>query len=310
MGRAGASSRADHAMVENTPVLIVAGPTASGKSAVALALAERLGGAVINADSMQVYEGLRVLTARPSPSDEARAPHRLYGHVSRHARCSAGAYARGAGAVIAEVRAQGRVPVLVGGTGLYLRAVTEGLADVPPVPIEVEQAAAARWDADADAMRDMLIAVDPDAARLAPADRQRHVRRASVLAATGRTLSAWQQGRTPAAPGPYRAVVLSPPPDTLAARIDARAEAMMDEALREVAALRATGWPRGGLSGALGLAALAAHLDGSISRSEALERLRAETRRYAKRQRTWFRGQTDWPTVETAEEATLRLVGG
>ena len=296
--------------VENAPVLILAGPTASGKSAAALALAERVGGEVINADSMQVYEGLRVLTARPAPEEAARAPHRLYGHVSRHERHSAGAYARDAGVVIAEVRARGRVPVLVGGTGLYLRAVTEGLAVVPPVPTEAERAAAARWDEDAAAMRDMLIAVDPEAASLAPGDRQRHLRRASVLAATGRTLTAWQAARTPAAPGPFRAAVLSPPRDALAARIDARAAGMIDAALREVAGLRASGWPRGGLSGALGLAALAACLDGALTREAALEALRGQTRRYAKRQRTWFRGQTDWPVFEDAAAAVAYLAGG
>ena len=294
-------------MVENTPILIVAGPTGAGKSAAALALAEERGGVVINADAMQVYEGLRVLTARPSLEDETRAPHRLYGHVDRHDRCSAGGYARAAGAVIEEVRARGGVPILVGGTGLYLRAVTEGLAPVPPIPREAERAAAARWTEDPQAMRDMLIAVDPDAASLAPRDRQRHLRRASVLAATGRTLSAWQAERAPAAPGPVRAAVLSPPRAVLAARIEERSAGMFDEALREVAGLRATGWPRGGLAGALGLDALAAHLDGRIDRAAATERLAIETRRYAKRQRTWFRGQTDWPTFETAGALAAHL---
>ena len=298
-------------MVENppAPILVLAGPTAGGKSSAALALAEGLGGEVVNADAMQVYEGLRVLTARPTPEDEARAPHRLYGHVGRHERYSAGSYARDAGRVLDEVRGRGRVPILVGGTGLYLRAVTEGLAAIPPVPPEAERVAAARWDEDASAMRDMLIAVDPDAARLAPGDRQRHVRRASLLAATGRTLTAWQADGAAAAPGPFRAAVLSPPREVLTARIDARAEAMMTAALQEVAGLRGTGWPRGGLSGALGLTALAAHLDGALTQGAALDRLRTQTRRYAKRQRTWFRGQTGWPVFETPGEAAAYLAG-
>ena len=298
-------------MVENdASILVLAGPTASGKSDAALVIAERVGGTIINADSMQVYEGLRVLTARPAPEDEACVPHRLYGHVSRHERYSAGAYARAAGAAIGEVRAQGRVPILVGGTGLYLRAVTEGLAPVPAVPAEAERVAAARWDEDASAMRDMLIAVDPDAASLAPRDRQRHLRRASVLAATGRTLTAWQAERAPAAPGPCHAVVLAPPRDALAERIADRSARMFDAALQEVAALRAGGWPRGSLAHALGLGALAAHLGGTLSAEAALDRLTAETRRYAKRQLTWFRGQTDWPVAETPGEAVAILERG
>ena len=293
----------------NPAFLILAGPTASGKSAAALALAERVGGAVVNADSMQVYAALRVLTARPGEDEAARAPHHLYGHVAQDERYSAGRYAREAAAAVAASRAAGRVPILVGGTGLYLRAVTQGLSPVPPVPAEAEAQAAQAWEEDPRAMRAGLLARDPDAARLAPTDRQRHVRRAGVLAATGRTLTDWQTQRSVPLPGPFRAAVLSPPREALAARIDARAEAMMNDALAEVAALRAGGPVAGPLAGALGVAALSAHLDGLITRAEALERLRVETRRYAKRQRTWFRGQTDWETFETPQAATAYLAG-
>lgn len=293
-----------------TPVLILAGPTASGKSAAALEIAGNLGGAVVNADSMQVYRDLRVLTARPSARDEVRVPHRLYGHVGRDERYSAGRYAAEAGAVVARLRDEGRVPVVVGGTGLYLRALIEGLSAIPSVPPEAERTAARDWDEDASAMREALIARDPDAARLASTDRQRHVRRAGVLAATGRSLSDWQAERTTGLPGPVRACVLSPPRDALAARIDARAAGMIDEALAEVAALRSGGRVTGPLAGALGVAALSVHLDGEIGRAEALEVLRAETRRYAKRQRTWFRGQTDWPVFGAGADAVAHLSDG
>ena len=237
------------------PLLILAGPTASGKSAAALALAERLGGAVVNADSMQVYRDLRVLTARPDPADEARAPHALYGHVPAAERYSAGRYVREAATVVAALRAAGRVPILTGGTGLYLRAATRGLSAVPPVPAEAEREAMRSWDADPAAMRALLISRDPAAASLTIGDRQRHVRRAAVLAATGRTLTDWQAERGSPVPGPYRAAVLSPPRDVLNGRIDARAERMLNDALVEVAGLRASGLVAGPIAGALGVSA-------------------------------------------------------
>ena len=290
------------------PVLILAGPTASGKSDAGLALARRVGGEVVNADSMQVYAALPTLTARPQvPPD---VPHHLYGHVDAHARYSVGRYLGEARSVIASVRGRGHAPILVGGTGLYLRVVTEGLSAVPEVSAGAERVAAARYDADPAAARAALLTEDPEAARLEPGDRQRHVRRMAVLAATGRPLPAWQADRLGAVPGPVRACVLCPPREALYARIDARAAEVFGEATEEVRALMTDGLPEGPLGRALGVAPIAAMLRGALGRDEALARMRTDTRRYAKRQMTWLRNQTDWPWFETGEAAARYLSDG
>ncbi len=211
--------------------ILIAGPTASGKSAFALDLAEKKGGVVINADSMQVYRDLRILTARPTPEDEARAPHRLYGHVPGSEAYSAARFADEASRAIADVRALGRVPIIVGGTGLYFKALLEGLSPVPPVPDDVR----AHWRGEADrlgaaALHAVLAHRDPVmAGRLKATDPQRMVRALEVLEATGRSLADWHE--TPGQPVLQEAeterFVLMPERDELYRRCDARFEAMM-----------------------------------------------------------------------------------
>lgn len=285
-----------------TEALIIAGPTASGKSAAALRIARAVGGEVVNADAMQVYAGLRILTARPSPDEEEAVPHHLFGHVDPSDRYSAGRYAEEAAAAIAEIYSRGRVPVIAGGTGLYLKALTEGLSEIPPVPSEAVIEAEAAWDAEPEAARCALLAADPAMAALDPADRQRHVRAASVLAATGKPLSEWQ--KIPGRPvlESFRAAVLCPPREALYDRIEARWDTMIEAgAVREAQALLARGLPPAlPAMKTLGLPPLARHLAGEISLETASEAAKRDTRRFAKRQMTWFRGQTRWPWAETA----------
>jgi tRNA dimethylallyltransferase len=281
---------------EDRPVLVVAGPTGSGKSALAIDAAEAFGGIVINADSAQVYRELRVLTARPSADDEARVPHRLFGVLSAQERCSAGRWLGLARAVIEAAWAEGRLPIVAGGSGLYLRALAEGLAPVPPIP------GAVRADTEAlyarlggERFREELRALDPEAAARLPAtDRQRLVRAFEVVRATGRTLGDWQ--RRPAA-GRLRAavttLVLLPSRAALYPALDARFEAMLAAgALREAEALLALGVDPGlPVLKALGLRELAAHLAGTMTREEASARAKQATRQFAKRQMTWLRHQ-------------------
>jgi tRNA dimethylallyltransferase len=277
------------------PAVLIAGPTASGKSALAVALAERLGGAVINADSMQVYRELRVLTARPDDATLARVPHRLYGVISAAERCSAGRWLDKALTEVAAVRTAGLRPILVGGTGLYFRALLEGLAPVPEVPDDaVAKAEAAYTSLGGTAFHARLARYDPGAMALRPSDRQRLVRASAVLDSTGRTLSAWQSERGgPRLEGPAICIALDPPRPLLHARIDARAPAMVASgALEEVRALMmlrlAPGLPA---MKAVGVQIFAAHLRGEIGLEAAVDRVRAATRQYAKRQKTWIRHQ-------------------
>jgi tRNA dimethylallyltransferase len=277
------------------PVVIVAGPTASGKSALALAVAEALGGTIINADSMQIYRDLAVLTARPGAAELARAPHRLYGVIDAAEACSAGRWRDLALAEIAAARAAGRVPILTSGSGLYLRALLEGLAPVPPVPTAVrEEARALHARLGGDAFRRALAARDPEAAqRLAAGDTQRLIRAYEVVTATGRTLGDWRRGEGSAAGPPAAAVLLLPPRKALYAACDARFLQMMERgALDEVAALLARGLdPALPAMRALGVPELTALLAGRVSRETAVAAAQQATRRYAKRQYTWFRHQ-------------------
>lgn len=282
--------------------MLIAGPTASGKSALALALAERTGGVVLNADSMQVYGDLAVLTARPSDADLGRAPHRLYGHVDADADYSVGHWLSDAKAALRAAWAERRLPILVGGTGLYFRALTQGLVEVPPVPEHVR--AAVRGAAEAvsgDVLHARLQAVDPAAAaRIGPNDRQRMLRALEVAAATGRPLSAWQnEAQAPFLPPESCArLVLEVEPDALRRRIDARFLAMLEAgALEEVARLAARRLdPARTALKAHGAPALARHLAGGMSLADAIAEGQGDTRRYAKRQRTFFRHQmADWP---------------
>lgn len=286
---------------EATPLVIVAGPTASGKSALALALAEEFRGTIINADSMQVYRDLAVLTARPGAAELARAPHRLYGVIDAAEACSAGRWRALALAEIAAARAERRLPILAGGTGLYLRALLEGLAPVPPVPAEIRAAARAlHARLGGEEFRAALAGLDPAAAaRLAAGDSQRLIRAYEVAKATGRPLASWRQGQS--APGFAAAVVLLlPPRATLYRLADARFLAMMAEGAEvEARALLARGLdPALPAMKAVGVRELAALFAGRLSRDEAIAAARQATRRYAKRQYTWFRHQLpETPTL-------------
>ncbi len=289
--------------------MLIAGPTASGKSAFALELAQKSGGVVINTDSMQVYRDLRVITARPTPAEEARVPHRLYGHVDAAVNFSAGAWVTDAAKVLAEARAQNLQPIFVGGTGLYFKALTRGLSAVPPIPSEVRESVRARLERDGvEALHAELAKRDPASAeRLKPRDRTRIARALEVVEATGRTLPDWHREGLPPLlpPGEFSALFLSPERDQLYARMDARFDAMLEAgAIGEVAALATRQLdPLLPAMKAHGVPALIRHLSGEITREEAAEIGRADTRHYAKRQFTWFRHQLpdfEWVTPQAA----------
>jgi tRNA dimethylallyltransferase len=276
------------------PAILVAGPTASGKSALALHLAERLGGVVINADSMQVYRELRIVTARPTEADLARAPHALYGV---RPAAEAGTVAWWRQAALAEMeaaRAAGRVPILCGGTGMYFAALTEGLAAIPPVP-EAARAEARRLLAEDGpaTLHGRLAALDPaTAATLRPSDSQRLARAYEVVTGTGRGLLAWQaEGGTAPAPWRFAGVLLDPPRDVLRAAIAARWHAMLaDGAVEEVRALGALGLdPALPAMRAHGVPELLAQLAGGMTLEAASARAILVTGQYTKRQATWFR---------------------
>ena len=281
------------------PLALIAGPTASGKSALALALAERAGGEIVNADASQVYRELRVLSARPSAEEEARAPHHLFGHVDGAEAMSAARWAAEAKALITDVHARGRLPVLVGGTGLYLRTLLDGIAPVPDIDPEVRAAVRALPVTQAHAL---LAREDPSAAvRLAPADTTRVARALEVVRSTGRPLADWQRERAGGIAGEVslRALVLLPDRETLGAQIDARAAVMLDRGgIAEVAALLTRGLPADApVLRAIGVPEIGRLLAGEATRNETLAALRLATRRYAKRQCTWFRHQppAEWP---------------
>jgi tRNA dimethylallyltransferase len=283
--------------VSRPTAILIAGPTASGKSALALALAERPGGVIVNADSMQVYRDLRIITARPSPADEARAPHRLYGHVDAAENYSVGRWCADVRTVLAQERQSGRLPILVGGTGLYLKALTQGLSHVPPTPPELRAAVRARCDAEGvAAMQAELARRDPQmAARLRSGDRMRITRALEVLEATGRSLADWHRDGMPAILDPERAlkVFLAPDRAELHRRIDARFDAMLAAgALEEVRALERRGLdPMLPAMKAHGVPWLRRHLAGEVTLAQAAEGAKLDTRRYTKRQLTWFRHQ-------------------
>ncbi len=290
---------------DQSRAVLIAGPTASGKSALALKLAERLGGTVINADSMQVYRDLRIITARPTPEEEARVPHRLYGHVDAAENYSVGRWCVDVQAALAEAAAARRIPIIVGGTGLYFKALTQGLAAVPPTPAEVRASVRARLDAvGPEGLHAELQKRDPEmAARLKPGDRTRVARALEVLEATGRSLAEWQrQGMRPILnPGHAAKIFLAPERPALRRRIDERFEAMLAAgALEEVRALDARGLdPLLPAMKAHGVPWLRRHLRGEITLAEAAEGGKQDTWRYTKRQFTWFRHQTPgWVWIE------------
>jgi tRNA dimethylallyltransferase len=298
----------------NNNAVLIAGPTASGKSALALELAAATGGVVINADSMQIYRDLRVITARPTPAEEARVPHRLYGDVDAAINFSAGAWVTAAAAILEDARAQNRRPIFAGGSGLYFKALMRGLSAVPPIPGEIREGVRARLERDGvEALHTELAQRDPvSAGRLKPRDRTRIARALEVVEATGRSLTDWHRdGVLPLLPpGSFSALFLEPEREELYARIDARFDAMLAAgALEEVAALAARQLdPLLPAMKAHGVPALIRHLRGEITLDEAAAIGRADTRHYAKRQFTWFRHQLpefEWTTPGSARDALM-----
>lgn len=286
--------------------LLIAGPTTSGKSAFALEIARVTGGVIVNADSMQMYRDLRVLTARPSLEDEAQAPHRLYGVIDGTENFSAGRYATLAAATLAEIAGQQRLPIVTGGTGLYFKALEEGLSDLPAVPDAVRAEVRARAEGvGTPALHAELAASDPEtAATLRPSDRLRVLRALEIWRATGLPLVRLQGVRRAGPLGGKRLLKLFLAPDRawLHARIDTRFEAMIAEgALDEVRALATRGLdPALPIMRAHGVPALMAHLRGEITLTEAIASGQADTRAYVKRQFTWFRHQAPgWRWLES-----------
>ena len=275
--------------------ILIAGPTASGKSGLALRLAERLGGEIVNADSMQVYRELRVLTARPSVEDEARVPHHLYGVLAGDESCSAGKWSRMALGVIREIEGRGAVPIIVGGTGLYFRALTEGLSPIPAIAEEIREAVRAEVAAAGAGAHALLEAADPVLAEvIRPSDKQRIARGIEVARGTAKPLSQWHKEPVhPLLTGKLAKIVLAPEREWLRARCDRRFEQMLEqgaiEEARELAALALD--PALPLMKALGLRPLIDYVTEKIDLSEAVARGKAETRAYAKRQETWMRTQ-------------------
>jgi tRNA dimethylallyltransferase len=277
--------------------ILIAGPTASGKSALAIELARKTGGAVVNADSMQVYRDLRVLSARPTDEDEAAVEHLLYGHVDGAVNYSVGFWLADFQRTLSDLERQGRLVVVVGGTGMYFKAATQGLSDIPRTPEEVR--ARVRAEAEGVSPADLharLAAVDPQtAARLRPTDPQRILRALEVFAATGKPLASFQGARTAPllAAGEWRGFFLAPERDVVRAAIDGRFERMMAAgALDEVAALRAQNLdPALPVMRAHGVPGLIAYLEGATTLAEAVAKGQADTRAYAKRQFTFARHQ-------------------
>ena len=306
-------------LLTRVSAILIAGPTASGKSALALRLARAFGGVVINADSMQVYRDLRVLTARPDGKDEAKAPHRLFGHVDGAVNHSAGLWLANASAALNEARREERLPVFVGGTGLYFKALTQGLSAVPTVPKDIRAAVRARAAGvpAADLHASLMRRDAATAARLRPSDPQRILRALEVFEATGRSLVSFHATRAPPVldEKDVLAVYLATEREALKARIDARLEVMLQAgALQEVARLRERRLdPALPVMRAHGVPHLIAHLNGEISLAEAARGAKLDTRRYAKRQATFARHQLAsfrWATAQEAETLALAECSG
>ncbi|MEX0405198.1 tRNA (adenosine(37)-N6)-dimethylallyltransferase MiaA [Aquibium sp. LZ166] len=286
--------------------ILIAGPTASGKSALALAVAKATGGEIVNADSMQVYAVLRILTARPGEAELAQVPHHLYGHVEPDRRYSTGAWLRDVAALPRQTAGQRKRYIFTGGTGLYFRAMTEGLSEMPPVPAEIRD----KWrerllHEGADALHRMLCEMDAGSGeRIRPADGQRIVRALEILEATGRTIGEWQSrpGRPLVDRSSVQMFVIDPDRTALRARIDGRFERMMEAGgLDEVRRLLDLGLdPALPAMKAIGVPELGGFLRGEVSLDEAVARAKAATRQYAKRQATWFRTQfgPEWRKIQ------------
>jgi tRNA dimethylallyltransferase len=301
--------------VSEPKIILIAGPTASGKSALALALAEKLGGVIVNADSMQVYRDLRIITARPTPAEEARVAHRLYGHVDAAENFSVGRWCTEVADVLAAAKREAGAAIVVGGTGLYFNALTRGLAAVPPIPAQIRNEVRGRLASDGvEALHAELTRRDPaTAARLMPGDRARITRALEVILATGRSLLLWHEANMPARVDAALAakVFLMPKRDVLLHRIDARFDAMMAAgALDEVRALAERHLdPNLPAMKAHGVPWLIRHRNGEIALAEAVAGGKRDTRHYTKRQATWFRNQlSDFVWVEP--ESALAAVEG
>lgn len=295
-------------------VILLAGPTASGKSAVGVELARRLGGEIVNADSMQVYQELRVLTARPDDDDMQGIPHHLYSIASVAEAFSVARWVKAADQIIFDIVNRDRVPIVVGGTGLYFRALLDGLSAVPEIDPDVRSTVRRSVDENgAEAAHAALVREDPIMAeRLSPADGQRIARALEVIRSSGRSLADWQS-EVRAGPlaeldqrGLVAKILLSPPRDWLYRRCNDRFDVMLGMgALDEVRALPPTGGNLPALK-ALGVVPLRAHLEGKCSLDEAVDRAKTVTRQYAKRQMTWFRNQcADWHSIEKKESERI-----
>jgi tRNA dimethylallyltransferase len=302
-------------MAIRPPVVIIAGPTASGKSALALALAEQSGGVIVNADSAQMYRDLPVLSAAPTAEERARVEHLLYGERDGALPCSAAEWAELARKKISNLHRAARLPILVGGTGLYLRTLLDGIAPVPPIDPEIRNQVR---EAPVEANRGKLAQLDSQAAaRLGPADTTRIARALEVILSTGRTLREWQAQRHGGIAGEValRPLILLPPRDWLYARCDERFARMMKKGVvDEVEALLARKLnPSLPVMRAIGVREIAAHIRGETTREDAIAAGQQATRRYAKRQYTWFAHQppADWPRLcEPANRRALELLGG
>nr|WP_294504362.1 tRNA (adenosine(37)-N6)-dimethylallyltransferase MiaA [uncultured Rhodopila sp.] len=283
--------------------LLVAGPTASGKSALALEIAQHLGGTVINTDSMQVYRELRVLTARPTAAEETLVPHRLYGIRPAADAGSVAWWRDQALAAMADARAAGRVPILTGGSGMYFAALTNGIADVPdPGPDARAEARALLAERGPASLHAELAAADPaTASRLKPEDSQRVARAWEVWRGTGLGLAAWQERRTQPAPWRFSGILLDPPRDSLRVAIATRFDSMMRQGaldeVRDLVALRLD--PSLPAMRAHGVPELSAYLRGALSLQEAGRRTELVTGQYTKRQATWFRHHVLAPQTRT-----------
>lgn len=288
---------------EDINAVLIAGPTASGKSDIGMALAERLNGTIINADAMQVYKGLRILTARPSEADEARVPHRLYGTVEPDVAWSVADWSRAATQVAREVVADGRLPIILGGTGMYLSVLSEGITPMPEIPAEIREDVRSREVED---VFGEVSAIDPDlATRVGPGDPQRLMRALEVFLATGEPLSEWQK-RPKVRPfeGTFARIVIEPDRAFVYERIEQRFDKMMDlGVMQEIADLEARNLKADlPIMRALGVPELLRVHCGEMEIEDAVTEIKTKTRRFAKRQLTWFRNQMiSWNRVSAQD---------
>jgi tRNA dimethylallyltransferase len=300
-------------MTQRVDAVLIAGPTASGKSRLAMELAESIGGVVVNADSMQIYRESRILTARPLDADMARVPHLLYGHVSARELYSVGRYQSDATNALAQARVTDRVPIFTGGTGMYFSALTEGLAAIPPIPPAIRECARARLEKiGVVALHAELVSRDLEtASRLRPTDPQRVLRAYEVFEATGRPLVRWQKEMgKPVLDGlRLRKFVVDIPRPELRARIEARFKAMLSEGALDEAAMLEGLDPALPAAKILGLRELWALRRGDLTEAEGITLAVTSTRQFAKRQMTWFRGRMkDWTQIEIGDSGRAAAI--